>query len=372
MTLSPLLRGAAAALRPRVPTYLVLFVTRRCNAACRFCFYPINTPDDALTVDEIERVVTRHPYFLQVTLSGGEPYLRGDLAELIEVLAHAGGVRFLTVSSNGSLPERIAAVVERVLTSCPGLRYRASLSVDDLPEQHERLRRIPGLFARIRASYAALVALADRHPGRLELNVQTVLGGFNKARIADIHAFLARELPRCRRSLVLTRGDVPDRSALDVTADEYADAARLWASARSARDVLREPHYAVLDATLDYQQEVVVRVLRADPAVPPCAAGRRLVVIDSNGDVLPCEMRDQLRRVTGRDVLGNLRQHGYDLGRLLATADARAAVDRIRERRCRCTFECAINASVAFSPRQLAVAVGRHVARDAARARSQK
>jgi hypothetical protein len=252
-----------------------------------------------------------------------------------------------------------------VLASCPELRYRASLSVDDLPEEHEQLRRIPGLFARIRASYAALVALADRHPGRLELNVQTVLGGFNKARIAEIHAFLTRELPRCRRSLVLTRGDVPDPSALDVTADEYERAAHLWATSRPARDVLREPHYAVLDATLDYQQEVVARVLREDRAVLPCAAGRRLVVIDTNGDVLPCEMRDLVRRVTGRDVLGNLREHDYDLGRLLASAGVRAAVDRIRARRCHCTFECAINASVAFSPPRLAAAVARRSARTA-------
>ena len=367
MTLPPLLRGAAATLRTRVPCYLVLFVTRRCNAACPFCFYPINTPDDALSVDEIERVVTRHPYFLQVTLSGGEPYLRSDLAELVEVLARAGRVRFLTVSSNGSLPERIAGVVERVLASCPDLRYRASLSVDDLPEQHEEARRIPGLFERIRASYAALVRLADRHPGRLELNVQTVLSGLNKARIAEVHAFLARELPRCRRSLVLARGEVPDPASLDVTADEYEHAARLWAASRPARDALREPHYAVLDATLDYQQEVVTRVLRADPAVPPCAAGRRLVVIDTNGDVLPCEMRHVVRRVTGSDVLGNLRDHDHDLGRLLGAADARVAVDRIRSRGCRCTFECAINASVAFSPPRLVTAVVRRTLRSALR-----
>jgi len=365
VTLSPALRGVAAMLRPRVPSYLVLFVTRRCNAQCRFCFYPINTPEECLTVGEIERVVARHPHFLQVTLSGGEPYLRSDLAELIEVLAHAGKVRFLTVSSNGSLPERIGTVVGRVLERCPKLHFRASLSVDDLPEEHERLRRIPGLFARIRQSYDALVALADRFPGRLELNVQTVLGAFNKERIGAVHEFLARELPRCRRSLVLTRGEIPDLSARDVSADEYARAARLWSSARPARDLLREPHWAVLDATLDYQQDVVERVLREDRAVLPCAAGRRLVVIDVDGDVLPCEMRDVARRVIGRDVLGNLRAHDYDLARLLAAADARAAVDRIRERACHCTFECAINASIAFDPRRLAVAVARRALRGA-------
>jgi hypothetical protein len=54
------------------------------------------------------------------------------------------------------------------------------------------------------------------------------------------------------------------------------------------------------------------------------------VVIDVDGDVLPCEMRDVTRRVLGRDVLGNLRAYDHDLGRLLAAADARAAVDRIR------------------------------------------
>jgi len=365
MTLHPALRAAAAALRPRLPTYLVLFVTRRCNAACSFCFYPINTAEQVLSVAEVERVVTRHPHFLQVTLSGGEPYLRADLPELIEVLAGAGRVRFLTVSSNGALPERIGDVVGRVLESCPQLRFRASLSVDELPEEHERLRRIPGLFARIRASYATLVALADRHPGRLELNVQTVLGAFNKHRFAAIHDFLARELPRCRRSLVLARGDVPEPGFLDVSADEYARAARVWSSARPPRDALREPHYAVLDAILEQQQEIVERVLRERRAVLPCAAGRRLVVIDTDGDVLPCEMRGVTRRVLGRDVLGNLREHGYDLSALLAAADARLAVARIRERGCHCTFECAINAGVAFDPLRIGAALAKRVLRPA-------
>jgi hypothetical protein len=197
--------------------------------------------------------------------------------------------------------------------------------------------------------------------------VQTVLSGFNKAHIAEVHAFLARELPRCRRSLVLTRGAVPDPAAREVSAGEYARAARLWSAARPARDALREPHYALLDATLDEQQAVVERVLREDRAVLPCAAGRKLVVIDGNGDVLPCEMRDVTRRVIGRDVLGNLRDHEYDLGRLLAAADVRAAVDRIRSRGCHCTFECAINASIAFDPLRLGAAMARHALRPAAK-----
>jgi MoaA/NifB/PqqE/SkfB family radical SAM enzyme len=362
MSLPSLVRSASHLAHPRLPTYLVLFVTKRCNAACSFCFYPINTDPDTLSLDEITLLMKRYPRFKQVTLSGGEPYLRADLAELITIIHRVGGARFVTVSSNGSLPVHTARTIESVLASCPDLHYRASLSVDDLPEQHDRVRKIPGLFERIRETYGELVRLAHEYPGKVELNVQTVLSGLNKNRIAAVREMVEREFPLCRRSLVLARGEVPDPDALDVSADEYEQASMLWSEGGSERSLWREPYDAARDAILSYEREVITEILRTNRPALPCTAGRKLVVVDTNGDVLPCEMRSITRRTIGRDVLGNLRKSDYDLKRILLEKDVKRAVDRIKSNGCHCTFECALNASIAFRPDALATALVRHAA----------
>lgn len=341
-------------LRPRLPNYLVFFVTKRCNARCHFCFYPINQEENELTLPEIAEIFEKFPHFQQVTLSGGEPYMRKGFDELVKTLHHRGGVRFLTVSSNGSMPKQIAKQIDSILSDCPGLRYRASLSVDHFPKQHEALREIDGLWGRLQESYREMVELREKYPDNLTLNVQTVISSFNKDQIEEIFELISREFPLCRRTLVLVRGDAWKQEALDVSADEYEAAARLWAGAPTPGRTWRQaPDSFVLDAALNSNRELTLRTLRENRAVLPCQAGRKFLVLDSNGDVLPCEMKEITDAVIGGSVLGNLRDYRYDLKQLLRSPATRAMIDRIQANGCFCTYECASNANIVYNPRVL-------------------
>ncbi|MEN8183070.1 MAG: radical SAM protein [Myxococcota bacterium] len=355
-------RSAVDYLRPRLPNYLVFFITKRCNARCHFCFYPINQEEDELSLEEIAEIFDRYPHFQQVTLSGGEPYMRKGYSELVKILHQRGGVRFLTVSSNGSMPQQIGSQIDRILTDCPELHYRASLSVDHFPAEHEALREIEGLWERIRESYREMVRLKQKHPDTLLINVQTVISSFNKDRIGEIFELISHEFPLCRKTLVLVRGDAWKPEALDVSAEEYESAARLWAGASAAPGGGRgAPHALVLDAALSSNRELTLRTLRENREILPCQAGRKFLVLDSNGDVLPCEMKEITEAVIGGSVLGNVRDHGYDLKKLLAAPEVRERIDRIQARGCFCTYECATNANIVYNPRVLPGTLARHV-----------
>src|SRR5882672_2176317 len=56
---------------------VILFVTSRCNAFCKTCFYheELNQPGD-LTFDQIEKISRTMPGITDLWLSGGEPTLR--------------------------------------------------------------------------------------------------------------------------------------------------------------------------------------------------------------------------------------------------------------------------------------------------------
>jgi len=87
---------------------LFLFVTSRCNSLCRTCFFfdKLNSKDDP-TNEEIARTSETAPPFRKLWISGGDPFLREGLAEIVAGFVRRNGVRNVNLPTNGLLPEKI-------------------------------------------------------------------------------------------------------------------------------------------------------------------------------------------------------------------------------------------------------------------------
>jgi radical SAM protein with 4Fe4S-binding SPASM domain len=72
-----------------------------------------------------------------------------------------------------------------------------------------------------------------------------------------------------------------------------------------------------------------------------CHAIKRLFVMDSFGNIYPCEML--------KVNLGNLRDCGYALRGLLQSTVVKELLKSIRVKECNCTWECAIQNSLVFN-----------------------
>lgn len=87
--------------------YLRLSVISACNFSCSYClpngYRPEPAKPPALRVDEISRLL--HGFagvgMRKVRITGGEPSLRKDLAEIINAAAQVPGVRDIAMTSNG-------------------------------------------------------------------------------------------------------------------------------------------------------------------------------------------------------------------------------------------------------------------------------
>src|ERR1051325_2506026 len=87
---------------------LFLFVTSRCNSLCRTCFYfdKLNSKDP-LTPKQMGGLPEPAPPFRKLWLSGGEPFLRDELAEIVAMFVRRNGVRNVNLPTHGLLPDKM-------------------------------------------------------------------------------------------------------------------------------------------------------------------------------------------------------------------------------------------------------------------------
>ncbi len=115
---------------------LRISVTDRCNFRCRYCMpvevfgagYSFLPRKEILRFDEIERIAKRFVKLgvRKLRLTGGEPLLRRDLAELVSKLAKIEGVDDIAMTTNATLLEKHAADLKAA-----GL-HRVTVSLDAL------------------------------------------------------------------------------------------------------------------------------------------------------------------------------------------------------------------------------------------------
>ncbi len=86
--------------------YLRLSITDVCNFRCEYCLpegYRCSSRPKFLTRDEIRRLVTAFAELgvWKIRLTGGEPSVRKDFTEIVDLVSHIPGVRTTAFTTNG-------------------------------------------------------------------------------------------------------------------------------------------------------------------------------------------------------------------------------------------------------------------------------
>jgi PqqA peptide cyclase len=251
------------------PLGLLAELTYRCPLHCPYCSNPLELAAyrDELTTGEWLRVLTeaRELGVLQLHVSGGEPLLRRDLAEIVRCAAGLGLYTNLITSALGLTPRRAEELRDAGLD-----HVQISVQADE-PVLSDRLAGTPSFERKLSAA-----RLVKRLGWPLTLNV--VLHRQNLDRVDRI-LDLAEELNADRIELANTQyygwalrnrgGLLPSRSQVE----------RAEAVARAARDRLAgrmEVVYVLPDYYGRYPK--------------PCMGGwgRRQLTVVPDGVVLPC------------------------------------------------------------------------------------
>jgi cyclic pyranopterin phosphate synthase len=139
-------------------------VTDRCNFRCQYCMPAEGLPwlggNEVLSFEEITRLVGLLSTMGvdDVRLTGGEPLVRKDFPQLVAMLSAIGGVRDLSITTNGFLLGRDGAA----LVAAGATRFNVSIDSLQRHRFHELTRR--DSLGQVLDGLAALAALPDVGP----------------------------------------------------------------------------------------------------------------------------------------------------------------------------------------------------------------
>jgi MoaA/NifB/PqqE/SkfB family radical SAM enzyme len=361
------LRHIPSIFRKSRPIQLTFFVTRKCNAACPWCFY-LKSADtvaagEELSLDEVDRISRSLGRLLWVAYSGGEVFLRSDMAEISAIFHDRNKPPVMLYPTNGLQPEAIRDRTEQILARCPNSAIVVKLSLDGIDADHDALRKSPGAFDKAMETWRLLGKLRKCH-ANLELGINTVFLSENQDRMDEIIDYVAGLEVRGTHTISMVRGNLHDKTYKAVDFEKYRRAiGRLEGDLKGGTTGIHRFSGGRLKAAQDIlQRRLIHRTLVEDRRVAPCYSGRLNLVLSETGELHPCEILGQ--------SLGNVRDYGYDIGRMLRTARAEDVLGPIAAGACHCTHECSFIMNTLFNPRLYPALLREYLALERARPES--
>lgn len=127
----------------RCPIDAVLAVNYRCNARCAMChIWEVQSSQQLSPVD-----FTMLPRTLRtVNVSGGEPFLRDDLPDVVRSIKAACPRAKITISTNGILTDKIERAMREITSFDPAIAL--GVSIDGIGDKHDEVRGVRGAYER--------------------------------------------------------------------------------------------------------------------------------------------------------------------------------------------------------------------------------
>lgn len=339
------------------PLLATINVTDRCNCKCKTCdIHTWVSPEPELRLDEIEKVFADKAMkgldVLRIT--GGEPFLREDIAEIFKSAQKNTPCRVICVTTNGTIPDRVERFAREALPSRSILHFQ--VSIDAMDSRHDIMHGAPGSLDKALESLKRLAKIRGHVFFHLGIN-QTIINDnldqiFPVSELAKKmgighNIFLGARYHEGRNMAVSIENGkaVPFEPIQDMSPEN------IESFYRAVMKLKRNSHFGkIRESSIsaymrDLSEEYLLsgersRLLfgKSYPR-PACMAMFTHFRITSRGDVIPCT-------ILASKLAGNIRNR--PIGEIWTSKDARVLRRIVKE--CQgCWVECDIGPSIFYS-----------------------
>ncbi len=345
--------------RTAQPLTLTFSVTAACQSRCKTCnignVYLANPriAKDNLSLEEIEKTFKSlgHIYFFNV--SGGEPFMRKDLAEIIRLACIHLKPRLIHIPTNALAPKFIGKTTRKILEYM-GEHLPASVpisikpSIDGIGAMHDYVRGIDGNFEKLEKTIDVLLEIRRENP-RLHVDLGTVISNLNIHHLDDIEDWVhARGIESYRHEIAEQRAEFHNLGDPITPPPEVYEEL----TGRFKNMVIQNiKNKAFLTRTTEAVRvtyyEIAVEILKQKRQVSPCYGGISNIHLNYNGEIWPCCV------LGGEQALGRVRDTNYDMQSILRSVQAKKARKYIADGNCACPLANQWLNNVLLTPRHM-------------------
>ena len=295
------------------PLYAVWEVTLACNLACRHCGSRAAhaRPDELTTaecLDLVDQLAEMGVH--EVSLIGGEAYLRPDWCEIIRRICENDMIALLTTGGRGLTPELARDAAAAGLGT-------ASVSIDGNQATHDRLRGVKGSYD------AALTAMRNLRAAGIPVSANTQINRLSMPELSDVlETIIAAGAHSWQIQITVAMGRAADEP--DILLQPY-DLLELFPLLGRLKERCKEADVVLWPGNnVGYfgPFETALRGSMARGHGGSCSAGRSGLGIESDGTIKGCPSL-----ATGTWAAGNIREH-----RLVDLWERSARLRYIRDR----------------------------------------
>ena len=342
--------------RPPHPINVTFSITMRCQSRCRTCFIWKHPPDAAeMDLQRIEMLFRSIGWTYFFNVSGGEPFLRDDLPEIVRLACRHMHPAVVHIPTNALSPERIERLTIRTLEAieeeAPGTVLTIKPSFDGVGVLHDEIRGVPGNFDKLLDTLNRLKDLRDSHR-YLHVGVGTVISRYNAHKLGEIIEF-ARDLgvDTYINEIAEEREEFFNiGSGITPEGTNYGEMMQVFKES-VARQMRGMPILGrITTAFRLVYYDLVVQILSENRQVIPCYAGILNVHVNADGSVWPCAV------LAYSGEMGSLRGE-TDFREIWNSRNARSIRRSIRHGRCACPLANQAYSNILLHPPSLMKAI---------------
>ena len=278
---------------------LTIIPTYRCDSRCQMCYIWKNPTDprEEVTLETLSKLPAG---FDNLNVSGGEPTLRKDLVEIIDILHPKA--RILELSSNGLHPEKFIPIIKKY----PDIKVRFSLEGDEATSNSIR-----GEKNGYETKLAGLKKL--REVGGTDLGFALVIQDENVSQLVDMYEMA------CSMGFEFATSTLHNAWQFYKNDNYFYD--RL-AVARQVEKLITSmlKTYNLKNWFRAYLNLGLIEKILGHPRLIPCTAGTDFAFIDPWSDVWACNVRSDL-------PLGNLAKQSWE--EIVASKTASESIEKV-------------------------------------------
>jgi len=153
------------------PLFLNFSITNKCQSQCTMCNiwklyqeFPEKEKTE-LNIQEIEKVFKTMDPIFQLSICGGEPFLRDDIDEICRLASKYVKPKIIHMPTNCLAPDKIERLTKSILQKIPkNVHLTIKMSLDGIGKKHDEIRGVKGNFDKVVQVHDILVNLRKQYP----------------------------------------------------------------------------------------------------------------------------------------------------------------------------------------------------------------